>query len=79
MLYLGFVIGVVVGSIVTIVASKLRSGYGILRIDHTDPEKDVYRFDLNKFDDLRKKKRIVMRIDNNADFRKNNTSYYEND
>lgn len=79
MFYLGIGIGVVVGTIVTILITKLCAGSGVLRIDHSDPEKDVYRFELDRFEDLRKKKRIVMRIDNNANFRKNNTVYYEND
>ena len=41
--------------------------YGTLRIDHSNPEKDVYRFDIDDLDSLAKKKRIILLVDNNAD------------
>lgn len=40
---------------------------GVLKIDHSNPEKDVYRFDISNLDDLTKKKRVVLRVDNSAD------------
>lgn len=40
---------------------------GTLRIDHFNPEKDVYRFDIDDLDKLGKKKRIVLKVDNHAD------------
>ena len=40
---------------------------GTLRIDHSNPEKDVYRFDIDDLDSLCKKKRIIIRVDNRAD------------
>lgn len=39
---------------------------GTLRIDHSNPEKDIYRFEINDFDALSKKKRIVINVDNDA-------------
>ena len=44
---------------------------GTLRIDHSNPEKDVYRFDIGDIDSLSKKKRIVLKVDNNADLSQN--------
>jgi hypothetical protein len=60
-------IGCIVGSIVTSVIFYVRCHYGTLRIDHSDPEKDIYRFDVDDLDKLSKKKRIMLKIDNNAD------------
>ena len=40
---------------------------GTLKIDHSDPEKDIYRIDINDLDKLSKKKLIVLKVNNNAD------------
>ena len=67
MLYiLCFLIGFIFASCV--VALRLGVKDGVLKIDHSDPEKDVYRFELgNALEDLHKRKYIVLKIDNNAD------------
>ena len=39
---------------------------GTLYIDTSNPEKDVYRFKIDYLDDLKKKKRIVLKVDKNA-------------
>lgn len=41
--------------------------FGTLRIDHTNPEKDVYRLDIDELDKLSDKKKIVLKVDNYAD------------
>lgn len=40
---------------------------GTLKVDHSNPEKDIYRFEIDRFDDLDKKKRIVLKVDHSAD------------
>ena len=40
---------------------------GTLKVDHSNPEKDIYRFEIDRFDDLNKKKRIVLKVDHSAD------------
>lgn len=40
---------------------------GILRIDHSNPQKDLYRFEINNLDTLKHKKRVVLKIDHHAD------------
>lgn len=69
--YLWFVIGIIVGVIVTGVFSailvKVRTSYGTLKIDHSNPEKDIYRFDVDDLDGLSKKKHITLKVDNHAD------------
>ncbi len=67
MLVLINLIGVAVGSSVTNLIFYLRSGFGVLRIDHSNPDKDVYRLEIDKIDDISKKKRVVLKVDNHAD------------
>lgn len=60
--------GVLVG---IIIASLFRwnpwTTTGTLRIDHSNPKKDLYRFEINNLDNLKNKKRVVLRIDHHAD------------
>ena len=60
--------GLLVGSLLCNVASAIyiRRTYGTLRIDHSNPEKDVYRFEIDDIDSLSRKKRIVLKVDNCA-------------
>lgn len=60
--------GLLVGSLLCNVASVIyiRRTYGTLRIDHSNPEKDVYRFEIDDIDSLSRKKRIVLKVDNCA-------------
>ena len=60
-----FVIGILIGVIVGLLYSHKSSG--VLRIDHSNPEKDIYRFEINDLDYLNKKKKIILNIDNHAD------------
>lgn len=59
-------VGLVVGVVITIVVYSIRTKSGVLRIDHSNPEKDIFRFDIDNLDDLTWKKRIVLRIDHDA-------------
>ena len=60
--------GVLVGIIASYIFQVVQTAYGTLRIDHTDPEKDLYRIDIDgNFDNISKEKRIILKIDNNAD------------
>ena len=64
-----FINGLLIGSLLCNVLSVvyIKGTYGTLKIDHSNPEKDIYRFEINNFDDLSKKKRIILKVDNNAD------------
>ena len=59
-------IGCFIGSVITSFIYSIKTSYGTLRIDHSNPEKDVYRFDVDDIDELSNKKRIVLKVDNNA-------------
>ena len=59
-----WICGVVCGVIFT----SNRKPSGTLRIDHSNPEKDIYRMEFeDDLDKLGKKKRVILKIDNNAD------------
>lgn len=64
--HMWFVIGIVIGIALGIYLYSKIATAGVLRIDRTNPGKDVYRFDLDSLDDLSNKKRIILQIDNNA-------------
>lgn len=55
----------VVTVIVRIVQDKIRTA-GTLKIDHSNPEKDVYRLEIDDLECLSKKHKIVLKVDNRA-------------
>lgn len=69
MVVLIFLGGVLIGSIVTnaLFYKFDRTTLGTLDIDHSNPEKDVYLIRLNNFNDLSKKKKVVLKVNNDAD------------
>lgn len=60
---IGFLLGSIFMFLVFIIPNTAR---GVLRIDHSNPEKDIYRFEVGDFDKLNKKRKIVLKVDNNA-------------
>ena len=67
MVWLAALIGATIGTMVTILCNQMLFMHGTLRIDHSNPDKDVYRFEINDLDGIRRKKRITLKIDHNAD------------
>ena len=65
--YLFAVVGVLVGSIISNIIFYIRyRKAGTLRIDHSNPEKDVYRIEIYDLDGLSNKKHVILKVDNNA-------------
>ena len=64
LLFLG---GVAIGIIISMLLNFLKTSYGIRKIDISDSEKEMYRICLDDLDDLKKKKRIMLKVDSNAD------------
>ena len=64
LLFLG---GVAIGIIISMLVNFLKTSYGVLKIDISDSEKEMYRICLDDLDDLKKKKRIMLKVDSNAD------------
>lgn len=65
-LWLVFVLGLVVGSIVVNIIWNLNRSSGVLKIDRSNPEKDIYRIELDSLDNLSKKKRVSLKVDAKA-------------
>ena len=61
-----FIFGVLIGILVTVVLS-FRLFSGVLKIDKTNPEKDVYRFDVKDIDIISTRKYIILKVDSKAD------------
>lgn len=62
-----FIAGGLVGSIMYMIMQKLFVAHGTLRIDHSDPEKDIYRIEINNLDELNRKSYVELEIDHHAD------------
>ena len=55
------------GIFLGVVATYFAIYDGVIRIDQTNPEKDIYRLDIDDIDKLSKKKRILLKVDTHAD------------
>lgn len=64
---IAFIIGAIVGAIIYAIMQKIFAAHGILRIDHSDPEKDLYRFEIKNLDKLNKRSYVELKIDHHAD------------
>lgn len=64
--FIAYLVGVIFGSVVTNVLYWRKRASGTLRIDHTNPEKDIYRIEIESIDDLSKKNKIELKVDHNA-------------
>lgn len=58
---IAFILGFVLGWLYP------RKTIGTLKIDHSDPEKDRYQFEIRNLDILDKKTKIFLRVDHDAD------------
>ena len=64
----GILIGLFVGILTMVLVYSTKTAFGTLLIDRHDPEKDIYRYDIKgDLTDLPKKKRVVWKINSNAD------------
>lgn len=62
-----FLFGVLVGLYIGAYTRVPYKTNGILRIDHSNSEKDLYRFEIDDLESLDTKTLIVLKIDHNAD------------
>lgn len=61
-----FLVGVIVGLLITWIMYRLKTTHGILKIDTSNIEQDIYRICIDDLDNLSKKKRVVLKVDPNA-------------
>lgn len=64
-LILMYILGVATSVIINLIFFKRT--YGTLRIDCSNPEKDLYLIEINDLEQLTKRKRITLKVDNHAD------------
>lgn len=62
-----FILGVVLGSIITNLFLNVVSAKATLEIDNFNPDKDLYRFNVNNINDLNTRKYLRLKIVHNAD------------
>ena len=65
------IIGAIMGASTYALMQRIFVAHGILRIDHSNPEKEVYRFEIDDLDKLNKKSYVELKIDHHADLSQN--------
>ena len=55
-------VGFVFGLLTAAICRSLTKNDGILRIDQSNPEKDIYRLKIDNLDILPRKKKIVLKV-----------------
>ena len=65
--FICYAIGVLMGAIVTNIIHYRTTSMGTLSIDQSNPEKYIYRIELDKLDIVSKKKHIYLKVDPKAD------------
>lgn len=64
--WFAFVVGLVAGIAVSVIFCRMTTKNGCLRIDHSNPNKDVFRLEVDGIAD-RTTRRFVLKVDHNAD------------
>ena len=58
-------VGFMFGLLTSVICRSLTKNDGILRIDQSNPEKDIYRLEIDNLDILPRKKKIVLKVKKN--------------
>ena len=60
------------GILTVVIISSLKPANGVLLIDSSDPEKDIYRCVVNDdLEKLRTKRKVIFKVNNHADLSQN--------
>lgn len=66
--YFTFLFGVILGTIITRLWTSYKTVDATFIIDATsDPDKDIYRLDITRLDNITNKKWMLLKIENRAD------------
>lgn len=60
-------LGLVIGAAVATIFDRVRWGSGTLKIDKSNPDAPKYRFEVDKLENLDKRKGFLLKVENNAD------------
>ena len=66
-LWVVFIVGILIGMVIATVIYNVCKTAGVLKIDHTSPDKDIYRIEIDDLSKLDHESRIILKIDHNAD------------
>jgi hypothetical protein len=61
--FLALTIGGAIGAIIVTLFNLMRTGSGVLKIDRTNPDKELYQIVIDDLDDMRNKKRFMLTIE----------------
>ena len=61
-------VGSIFGSVLSNFIFRRKTEFGVLRIDMSDPQKDVYKLEISDLDSLPKKKKVLLKITTSATF-----------
>lgn len=59
---IAYIMGIIVGAVLTTVLTLVRTEFGILYIDRSAEDMDKYNIAIGKLDNLHKKKHIKLRV-----------------
>lgn len=62
-----FLLGLIGGIVVSNLILAARTTPGCFKVDHSNPEKDVYRLEIKELDKIDKMQYMLLKIDHNAD------------
>lgn len=62
-----FLLGFIFGGVVYPLILMCLGTSGTIRIDRSNPDKDVYRLELDSLESLPRMKRIILKVDSHAD------------
>lgn len=58
-------VGFIFGILTSVICRSLAKNDGVLRIDQSNPEKDIYRLEIDNLDILPRKRKIVLKVKKN--------------
>ena len=62
-----FIVGILIGMVIASVIYATCKTAGVLKIDHTSSDKDIYRIEIDDLSKLDHESRIILKIDHDAD------------
>ena len=62
-----FIVGILIGMVIATVIYSVCKTAGVLKIDRTSSDKDIYRIEIDDLSKLDHESRIILKIDHNAD------------
>ena len=62
-----FIVGILIGMVIATIIYNVCKTAGVLKIDRTNSDKDIYRIEIDDLSRLDHESRIILKIDHDAD------------